>query len=110
MKLFNQLWERALLYLEEDLNTFQFNVWIKELKPVREEGDNFYFEVSTLMQKNLMNEKYGDPLLCALFQGTSGSEQAHDAAGEQQDRDQAEGPGPEGGGEQDVQRVTVADE
>lgn len=66
MKLFSQLWERALLYLEEDLNTFQFNVWIKELKPVREEGDNFYFEVSTLMQKNLMNEKYSEKIKAAM--------------------------------------------
>lgn len=39
---------------------FQFNVWIKELKPVKEENDIYYFEVSSGMHKNLMEEKYAD--------------------------------------------------
>ena len=62
MGVFNILWEKTLNYLEEDLPMFQFNVWIKELKPVHEEGNTFYFEVSSPMHKNLMEEKYAEKI------------------------------------------------
>ncbi len=62
MAVFNILWEKTLSYLEEDLPMFQFNVWIKDLKPILEKGDTFYFEVSSLMHKNLMAEKYADKI------------------------------------------------
>lgn len=59
---FNVLWEKTLNYLEEDLPMFQYNVWIKELKPVFENGDTFYFEVSSPMHKNLMAEKFEEKI------------------------------------------------
>lgn len=62
MGVLNILWEKTLNYLEEDLPMFQFNVWIKELKPVHEEDNTFYFEVSSLMHKNLMEEKYAEKI------------------------------------------------
>ena len=62
MSVFNVLWEKTLNYLEEDLPMFQFNVWIKELKPIHEEGNTYYFEVSSPMHKNLMTEKYSEKI------------------------------------------------
>ena len=62
MSVFNILWEKTLGYLEEDLPMFQFNVWIKELKPIHEEDNTYYFEVSSPMHKNLITEKYADKI------------------------------------------------
>lgn len=62
MSAFTVLWERTLTYLEEDLPMFQFNVWIKELKPINEENDVYYFEVSSSMHKDLMEEKYAEKI------------------------------------------------
>ncbi|MBC5648428.1 chromosomal replication initiator protein DnaA [Christensenella tenuis] len=62
MSVFNILWEKTLNYLEEDLPMFQFNVWIKELKPVHEENGAYFFEVSSPMHKNLMEEKYAEKI------------------------------------------------
>lgn len=66
MSVFNILWEKTLNYLEEDLPMFQFNVWIKELKPIKEENDIYYFEVSSTMHKNLMEEKYAQKIQSAM--------------------------------------------
>ena len=62
MGVFNILWEKTLSYLEEELPMFQFNVWIKELKPIHEEDNTYYFEVSSPMHKNLINEKYAEQI------------------------------------------------
>ncbi len=62
MSVFNILWEKTLGYLEEDLPMFQFNVWIKELKPIHEEDNTYYFEVSSPMHKNLITEKYAEQI------------------------------------------------
>ena len=58
MSAFNILWEKTFSYLEEELPTFQYNVWIKELKPIFDNENTYYFEVSSPMHKNLMTEKY----------------------------------------------------
>jgi len=58
MSAFNILWEKTLGYLEEELPTFQYNVWIKELRPIFDNDNTYYFEVSSPMHKNLMTEKY----------------------------------------------------
>ncbi|MEA5004373.1 MAG: chromosomal replication initiator protein DnaA [Christensenella sp.] len=62
MSVFNILWEKTLGYLEEDLPMFQFNVWIKELKPIHEDDNTYYFEVSSPMHKNLITEKYAEQI------------------------------------------------
>jgi len=41
---------------------FQYNVWIKDLKPIVHEGGVYFFEVSSPMHKNLMAEKYGEKI------------------------------------------------
>ncbi len=62
MSAFNVLWEKTLNYLEEDLPMFQYNVWIKDLKPIVHEGGVYFFEVSSPMHKNLIAEKYGEKI------------------------------------------------
>ncbi len=80
MSVFNVLWEKTLNYLEEDLPMFQFNVWIKELKPIHEEDHTYFFEVSSPMHKNLMAEKYADKIKTTMqtayeeLYGTAGEE------------------------------------
>lgn len=66
MGVLNILWEKTLNYLEEDLPMFQFNVWIKELKPLHEDNNTYYFEVSSPMHKNLMEEKYAEKILLTM--------------------------------------------
>ncbi|MEG2956861.1 MAG: chromosomal replication initiator protein DnaA, partial [Christensenellaceae bacterium] len=66
MSAFNILWEKTLNYLEEDLPMFQFNVWIKELKPIQQENETYFFEVSSPMHKNLMNEKYSEKIISIM--------------------------------------------
>ena len=48
MKLFNQLWEHALLYLKENLNDFQYDQLIKELKLLKRDNCEFYFAISEI--------------------------------------------------------------
>lgn len=66
MGAFTILWEKTLNYLEERLPMFQYNVWIKELKPFTDDGSTYLFEVSSQMHKNLMMEKYGDVILLSM--------------------------------------------
>ena len=66
MKFFYLIWETALNYLEEDLNTFQFNTWIRSLEPVRHEDDDFYFIVKSAQEKELTDLKYIDKLKDAM--------------------------------------------
>lgn len=67
MKLFNQLWEHALLYLKESLNEFQYNQLIKELKLLKREKCEFYFEVPNPALKNLVTVKYTENIMEAIY-------------------------------------------
>ncbi len=66
MSAFSILWEKTLNHLEEDLPMFQYNVWIKDLKPFIEENNTYFFEVSSQMHKNLMAEKYEDTIQASM--------------------------------------------
>ncbi len=66
MKPFFALWEKALSYLEEDMPVFQFNVWIKELKPIHQDNNTYFFEVSSPLHKNLLTEKYAGDIIKAI--------------------------------------------
>ena len=63
MSAFSILWEKTLVYLEDDLQKFYFKVWIKDLKPLMEIDGVYYFEVTSPMHKELMAEKYEDKIL-----------------------------------------------
>ncbi len=66
MGAFTILWEKTLNYLEERLPSFQYDVWVKELKPFANDGGAYLFEVSSDMHKSIMMEKYGDVILLSM--------------------------------------------
>lgn len=58
MQSFKDVWEKALVILENDLNSTSFESWIKLLVPMKMENDVAYFCVSTLFQKSIIDKKY----------------------------------------------------
>lgn len=58
MQSFKDVWQRALILLENDLNHTSFESWIKLLTPMKMENDVAYFCVSTLFQKSIIDKKY----------------------------------------------------
>ncbi len=58
MNAFAILWEKTLAYLEEDISRFDFDVWIKQLEPLMQIGNAYYFKVTSPMHKKFMVEKY----------------------------------------------------
>ncbi len=58
MQSFNDVWEKALLILQNDLNTTSYETWIKLLTPMKMENDVAYFCISTLFQKSIIDKKY----------------------------------------------------
>lgn len=66
MNLFSQLWEKSLIYIKEELNTFQYNMWIKDLSPAFVSDDDFYFMVANEPHKNMMVKKYADVIKDAM--------------------------------------------
>ena len=51
MEIFNNIWEKAIVYLEEELSVYVMKTWISELKPVLREENDYYFSVETELQK-----------------------------------------------------------
>ncbi len=58
MQSFKDVWEKALVILQNDLNSTSFESWIKLLVPMKMENDVAYFCVSTLFQKSIIDKKY----------------------------------------------------
>ena len=58
MQSFKDVWDKALMKLEHDLNSTSFETWIKLLIPMKMENDTAYFCVSTLFQKSIIDKKY----------------------------------------------------
>lgn len=58
MQSFKDVWDKALVILENDLNSTSFESWIKLLVPMKMENDVAYFCVSTLFQKSIIDKKY----------------------------------------------------
>jgi len=58
MQSFKDVWEKALVILQNDLNTTSYETWIKLLTPMKMENDVAYFCISTLFQKNIIDKKY----------------------------------------------------
>ena len=57
MQSFKDVWEKALVILQNDLNTTSYETWIKLLTPMKMENDVAYFCISTLFQKNIIDKK-----------------------------------------------------
>lgn len=58
MQSFKDVWDKALVVLERELNSTSFESWVKLLIPMKMENDIAYFCVSTLFQKNIIDKKY----------------------------------------------------
>lgn len=67
MKSFNLIWEKTLIYLQENLTHVQYQMWIKELKPVMVENDTFYFETTGDLHTKRLEEYLFDDLLSAFL-------------------------------------------
>ena len=57
MQSFKDVWDKALLILEQDLNQTSFNSWIKMMIPMKMENDTAYFCVATVFLKKLIDQK-----------------------------------------------------
>ena len=58
MQSFKDVWDRALVILEQELNHISFESWIKLLIPMKMDNDVAHFCVSTLFQKSIIDKKY----------------------------------------------------
>ena len=66
MQSFKDVWNRALLILEQDLNQTSFNSWIKLMVPMKMENDTAYFCVATVFLKKLIDQKFKSNIETAL--------------------------------------------
>ncbi|MBR2013148.1 MAG: chromosomal replication initiator protein DnaA [Clostridia bacterium] len=66
MQSFKDVWDKALLILEQDLNQTSFNSWIKMMIPMKMENDTAYFCVATVFLKKLIDQKFKGNIETAL--------------------------------------------
>ncbi|MBQ9953737.1 MAG: chromosomal replication initiator protein DnaA [Clostridia bacterium] len=66
MQSFKDVWDKALLILEQDLNQTSFNSWIKMMIPMKMENDTAYFCVATVFLKKLIDQKFKSNIETAL--------------------------------------------
>ncbi len=66
MQSFKDVWNKALLILEQDLNQTSFNSWIKMMIPMKMENDTAYFCVATVFLKKLIDQKFKGNIETAL--------------------------------------------
>lgn len=58
MAAFSPLWENTMLIIKNKVQSISFDTWIKEIKPLKHEGDTFYFEVSSDLHKKMVQDRY----------------------------------------------------
>ncbi len=66
MQSFKDVWDRALIILQQDLNQISFDSWIKMMVPMKMENDTAYFCVATLFLKSLIDSKFKSRIEQAL--------------------------------------------
>ena len=80
MKMFSDLWEKALFYLEDDLNAYVMKTWIKDLKPAKHEDNDYYFTVELELQKRTVEERFLKNIKVAMeeaFEEINGTTNGH---------------------------------
>jgi len=65
-----KIWTECLILLEEEVSPVGFNTWIKELKPVKNDGSLFSFSVKTEIIKNMVEIRYYDLIKNTLSEVT----------------------------------------
>ena len=66
METFNNIWEKALEILKQELAGFKYDTWIKSLLPIRKDGSVYYFQTQNAVHKDLIEKKYFEQLTSAL--------------------------------------------
>lgn len=55
---FINIWNEALSFIESEISAASFNTWIKTLKPIKLDGNNFILETNNSFFKDLINKRY----------------------------------------------------
>ena len=80
MDMFSELWEKALLYLKDELNEYVMKTWIKDLKPSKQENNDYYFTVELELQKKTIEDRFLSSIKVAMeeaFEEINGTSNGH---------------------------------
>ena len=66
MDTFNNIWEKSLEILKQELAGFKYDTWIKSLSPIKRENTTYYFQTQNSVHKDLVEKKYMEQLVSAL--------------------------------------------
>jgi len=58
MAAFSPLWENTMSIIKNKIQSISFETWIKEIKPIKQDGDTFYFEVASDLHKKMIVDRY----------------------------------------------------
>ncbi len=67
MSNFSSLWEHTMIDLKTKVEFLGFDTWIKEIKPIKQEDNSFYFEASSEVHKKVINERYSSIIKECLY-------------------------------------------
>ncbi|MGG7165691.1 chromosomal replication initiator protein DnaA [Clostridium ihumii] len=62
----NELWEKTLSILKEELTEVSFNTWIKSIKPISLDNTTFKLGVPNNFTKDILENRYKDLIINAL--------------------------------------------
>ncbi len=65
-----KIWTQCLILLEDEVSPVGFNTWIKDLKPINNDGNTFSFSVKTEIIKNMVEVRYADLIKNTLMEVT----------------------------------------
>ncbi|MBQ3022305.1 MAG: chromosomal replication initiator protein DnaA [Clostridia bacterium] len=65
-----KIWTECLILLEDEVSPVGFNTWLKDLKPVHDDGELFSFTVKTEIIKNMVEVRYSDLIKNTLTEVT----------------------------------------
>lgn len=66
METFNNIWEKSLEILKQELAGFKYDTWIKSLLPIKRDGTVYYFQTQNAVHKDLIEKKYMEQLVSAI--------------------------------------------
>ena len=79
-----KIWTHCLILLEEEVSPVGFNTWIKDLKPVKNEGSLFSFSVKNEVAKNMVEVRYYDLIKNTLAEVTGKNYEVEFLIGEEE--------------------------
>jgi len=73
MNNFSSIWEKSLKILENEISSVSYETWIKDIRPVVENENNYYFEVSNPLHKNIIDDRYKNTIKQSILKAYSES-------------------------------------